>query len=458
MRPATAAWAAYLAAAGLLSGYAIARWLEALVLRQPLLYGEGAVANAARLARDRIAYVDADPQRFVAANYPPLYLHAASLGDPFVAGRLISIGATLAAAITVYLAARSAGRLVAISLAVGWLALAPVAIWGAAIKPDLLALGLTGVAVLLLDRRRDLAAVAGAAIVFAVFAKPTALLPGLSFLGWLAWADRRALSRYAFGAAAAMISVAATVALDSPPDIWRHVVVWNTLAWSPEPAVLLAIVGVIVLGIPAGIAGLAGGWQGARAAYLVGALAIVVAGGREGATVNYLLDLGLAASFALAAVADRLRQSTIFPAAAVAQLVIATAFLGPLGVAPGRTPTTGSWGDPARAGAIAAELARGGPLLVEDSGLLVANGAEPTVDDLFLWSRLVTRGTIDAAPIVEQVRARRFSAIATEVDLERIDSAAAFERQRWADLLVRAILDRYRLDRHEAALWIYVPR
>jgi hypothetical protein len=300
--------------------------------------------------------------------------------------------------------------------------------------------------------------VAGAAIVFAVFAKPTALLPGLSFLGWLAWTDRRALSRYVLGAAAAMISVAATVALDSPPDIWRHVIVWNTLAWSPQQALLLAIVAVIVLGIPAGIAALARGWQGARAAYLAGALAIVVAGGREGATVNYLLDLGLATSFALAAIADRLRQSTIFPAAALAQLLIATAFLDPLGVVPGRTPTTGSWGDPARAGTIAAELARGGPLLVEDSGLLVANGAEPTVDDLFLWSRLVTRGTIDAGPIVEQVRAGRFSAIAAEVDLERIESAAAFQRQRWADPLVRGILDRYRLDRHEGALWIYIPR
>ena len=36
--------------------------------------------------------------------------------------------------------------------------------------------------------------------------------------------------------------------------------------------------------------------------------------------------------------------------------------------------------------------------------------------------------------------------------------APAYERQRWAEPLVRAVLDRYRLDAHAGSLWIYVPR
>jgi hypothetical protein len=69
---ATVAWAAYLIPAGGLALFAFAQWLSALASRGPVLYGEGAVANAARLARDGIAYLDPDPSRFVAANYPPL--------------------------------------------------------------------------------------------------------------------------------------------------------------------------------------------------------------------------------------------------------------------------------------------------------------------------------------------------------------------------------------------------
>src|SRR6185503_4009662 len=140
---ATLAWSAYLIPASALALYALVQWLVALVNRIPVLYGEGAVANAARLARDGIAYLDPDPERFVAANYPPLYFHLASIIDPFVSGRIASIAATLAVAAMVFVTARSAGRLAAAGLAAGWLALAPVMIWGAALKPDLIALGLT---------------------------------------------------------------------------------------------------------------------------------------------------------------------------------------------------------------------------------------------------------------------------------------------------------------------------
>ena len=121
-------WVVYLAVAAALAAYAIAAWIGALLGRAAILYGEGAVANAARLARDRVAYLDLDPQRFVAANYPPLYLHIASLGDPFVAGRVASIVSTISVAALIFVAARAGGRVFASSLSLGWLALAPVAI------------------------------------------------------------------------------------------------------------------------------------------------------------------------------------------------------------------------------------------------------------------------------------------------------------------------------------------
>src|SRR5438309_6739310 len=101
----------------------------------------------------------------------------------------------------VVLSARGAGRLAAAAMGAGWLALAPVAIWGPALKPDLVALALTAAAVFILDRRRDLAAIAGSALVFAAFAKPTAIVPAIALAVWLAWTHRDLLVRFAFGLA-----------------------------------------------------------------------------------------------------------------------------------------------------------------------------------------------------------------------------------------------------------------
>jgi hypothetical protein len=452
------AWAAYLVVGGALAAYAVITWAFAFVERRPVLYGEGAVANAARLARDGVAYIDVDAERFVAANYPPLYLHLASIGDPFISGRVASIAATLLVAGLVFWVARPAGIAAAGAIAAGWIALAPVAIWGPVLKPDLVALALTVAAVVTLDRRRDLAALAGFALVFAAFAKPTALLPALALAAWLVWRDRASLARFGFGAAVAIVAAAVTVYLDSMPDAWRHVVTWNALPWSAQQAALILLLGLVVAGIPIAIAALGRGAVGARGAYLAGAVGVAVLGGREGATINYLLDLCAAVMLSLAAIAPRLRLSALAPLALLAQLAVGTLALDPLRVVPGRVPTTGAWSDPVRQDQVRLYLRADGRYLVEDSALLVRAGIAPVVDDLFLWSRLVDSGLIDAEPIVRQVRDGRINAVIAEADLEHLDSAPAYERQRWSNTLVRAILDRYRLAQQSGPLWIYEPR
>jgi hypothetical protein len=433
-------------------------WAFAFWERRPVLYGEGAVANAARLARDGIAYTDVDASSFVAANYPPLYLHLASIGDPFVSGRLASIAATLLVAGVVFWLARPAGVIAAAALAAGWIALAPVAIWGPVLKPDLLALALTVIAVVTLDRRRDLAAVAGFALVFAAFAKPTALLPAFALTGWLVWRDRTALARYGFGVAVGVVAAAVTVYLDSVPDVWRHVVTWNALSWSAEQAALIVVLGIVVIGVPAAIAVLARATVGARGAYLAGAIGVALLGGREGATINYLLDLTAAVMLSLASIAPRLRLGALMPVGLLVQLLIGTYALNPLSVVPGRPPSTGAWSDPQKGTGFALYVFGDTRVLAEDSALLVTRGIAPVVDDLFLWSRLVDRGVIDAEPILRQIRDGRIGSVVAETDLEHLEAAPAFERQRWSDALVRAVLDRYRLATRAGPLWIYEPR
>jgi hypothetical protein len=456
-RVSRAAWLAYAAIAGLVAGLALLKWGQALALAGPVLYGEGAVAHAAILTRTLATYGDAGGSVFNAANYPPLYFLLASIGDPFVTGRVLSIAATLAIAGLVAWRARPGGRLVAAALGLGWLALSPVAIWGPAVKPDLVAVALTVGAVLALERRRP--GVAAVLLVLATATKPTAIVPAIALLLWIVWRDRALLLGFVMAGAVALVAAAIALAPLGYGDLWRHVVAWNALPWTAESAFLLAIIGVVVLAALLGAALVSRGFTGPVAAYAVAAVAITALGGREGATINYLLDLAAAGSLALAAAAPVLARAPFYPIVAIANLVLAALLLDPLGLVPGRTATTGAWGDPARIASARAELASDDVVLAEDSGLLLATGHRVVVDDLFLWSRLAARGAIDPSPLLADVAAARFTAVVSEVELAQLGSAPAYERSRWDPSLVRAIDARYRLaSRSPGGLFVYRPR
>ena len=64
--------------------------------------------------------------------------------------------------------------------------------------------------------------------------------------------------------------------------------------------------------------------------------------------------------------------------------------------------------------------------------------------------------------IVDDVTPRilnsEFATVIAEVPLEGLDSAPAFERQRWSATLARAVLTAYRLDLSADHFYKYVPR
>ena len=457
IRAAAIAWYAYGAVAGMLTIVALFGWGRALVAAGPVLYGEGAVAHAALLARTFDLYRDAGGASFTAANYPPLYIVGASIGEPFITGRLLSVAATFAVALLIAWRGRGNGRTVPLIIALGWLALAPVAIWGPALKPDLVALALTVGAVLSLERRR--ASLSAVLIVLASLAKPTAIIVAIALLVWIVTRDRALVRRWSVSVAIGIVIAAVTLAPFGYADLWKHVIVWNALPWSVEQAALLAFLGVVLLAALVGGAIVTRAIRGPIAAYCVAGAVIVLLGGREGATINYLLDLSAATSLALVSAAPALARAPHYPAIALVNLVLAVALIDPLGIVPGRTATTGAWGDPARITSVAAALAGDESVLAEDSGLLVATGHRVVIDDLFLWSRLVVQGTIDPLPLLEDVRAARFTAIVSEADLGKLGEAAAYERARWEPSLVQATLVRYRLaSRLPGGLFVYRPR
>ena len=88
------------------------------------------------------------------------------------------------------------------------------------------------------------------------------------------------------------------------------------LAWAAFFAFAL-----LVLAVPIGTATWARAGGGAVAAYLAGAVGVLLLGGREGATINYFLDLSAALALTATTVAPRLSLSARYPIASVLQIM-----------------------------------------------------------------------------------------------------------------------------------------
>jgi hypothetical protein len=427
-------------------------WLAALASGGPVLYGEGAVAHAAAIiARGGDPYGVERPEAFVAANYPPLAFVVAALGEgvgPFFALRLASIVATLGIAVAI--AWRTRRAVPALALAASFVALFPVEVWGSAHKPDPLAMALTAVAVLAAGPGWRAAGVAGAAAALAVFAKPTSLLPLAAVFAYLAWREPRVALRSGLVAVvAAAVLGALSLARFDPAGMLEHIVRRNALPLEVGQLPSLILAALLSVGAFA-VSGALTRDPRLRA-YIAGAALVILLGAREGATINYFLDLAVASSFGLATVAARATGPAL-PLALLVQLVLGAALFRPLDP----SATIGAWGDPRRV-ALAADLARTSPHLVEDSGVLVANGIDPVVDDLFLWSRLVAAGArVD--DVTPRVARAEFATVIAEVPLDALDAAPGYERQRWPAALAGAVLASYRLDSAREHSYRYVPR
>jgi hypothetical protein len=226
------------------------------------------------------------------------------------------------------------------------------------------------------------------------------------------------------------------------------VIEWNALPWRIELAWPLVFIALLVLAVPIMTVVITRAGGGAIGAYLVGAVSVLFLGGREGATVNYFLDLSAGLALAAATIAPRLSLGVRYPVASVAQLAIGFVLLNPFPTTPSLLSPTGKWADPSFVAYMRDFVP--GTVLAEDSGLLVATGREPIVDDLFLWSRNYASGKsfLEGPRLLEAVRGGLFDAIVSEVELARLDVAPGYERQRWHPDLVAAVIERYQPPMH----------
>ena len=448
-RGGTAAWLALLVVAGLIAIPALWTWAAAPGYPGPLEYGEGSVAHAGQLiARGADPYAPQPQGTFVAAIYPPVSYLIAAAGErfgPFVGLRIAALAATIAVAGLVGVAARRQGA-AALALGVAYLATLPVRGWAGAHRPDDLAVLFTAGAVLAAGSSWRRAAGAGVLGALAIFTKQTAIVPLAFVLIYLLVWDRTAGRRLAVALGMSVVALSALSALFFwPGDVLDHVVGRNATEFSVDDALAFATLAIVAMGgfvlVAARVA------SGRMRAYLVGALAVVLLAGRAGASINFELDLAAAAVLGIAS-APTVRGFGI-PLVLAAQLVFVSAIatFGPIhgGAAAIAAPLP-----PAPA------LTLGAHHLAEDSGVLIAVGVEPEVDELFVWSHLVALGRFPDQ-VTPRVERGEFATITSSAPLDELGSWP-IQRQRWLPALVQAVLARYRLDSAGPGYYRYVPR
>ena len=451
--------------------------LSILFFPHDLIYGEGFVLRDAAMLRDgKSPYAPIDGLPAVVANYPPVYLAATAiamipLGKSFLAGRAVSIVATLGCAFLVWRIARRASRRgggadesgsgcsARVALFAPLLFLADVVIyyWSPYARVDMLALALELAALDAfhgaLAGERDGAAsdraparaidprlIRGLALsVLAVFTRPTAIAAPVALVIALTLARDGRLAAMAGGAFAGTALIAG-LALNAATsgEFLRHTITYNANAfrWGELASLVLdfatphapLLLGAAAFFVMRGASRAGAAPSAARsdlgstllATYFACACALALLVGKVGSSANYFLQ-AVAAGAILFGVAlgrtsgDGSARRILLLAACAGPLLFATVpFSRALELrmnpfpAMGRTPGA----DDRTAGDDVMAIVRdaGGEVLIEDAGFLVRAGKTVWASPLQL-AYLEEQGLYDPAPLAAMIRRREFAAI-----------------------------------------------
>lgn len=333
------------------------------LLYETAAYATVEVIDAGLNPYARLVY-DAPP--FVLTMYTPTYYYLVSAlpaheGNVFFAGRLLSLVATLVAALCLLIASGRASWSIGV-VAVGlFFALWPVSQWAAYVKSDTTALAFSalGVAALHLSRGRAwLLALAALSCVVAISCKQSYIAASAAGALFLLFRDRRSFAIFAAWGAALGLGFLAYATQNWGPGFWFSTVTATgqeitlsyalTIAGLSGPKPLL----VIVLGIATLLAVLASRREGLevvkRSPYLVyAATSCFVCGatlGKMGSSTNYLIEPWLALLMWTAfALSDLPKSALARPLAALAVVALLLASIADL---TGARELEYSWLDP----------------------------------------------------------------------------------------------------------------
>jgi hypothetical protein len=212
-------------------------------------YVEGIVWQQALLIPGPRMYGPIDHLPFIVFEYPPVY-HLASRAvmafgvDPLAAGRIVSLAATAAIAITIawLVAAELAGRVGRSAVLVGAvtgallpLSLGPVEMWFDLMRVDMLAIALAFVGVMFVvraERQPAWLALAMPAFVLSVYTKQTELAAPASALAMLLLVRPRAAIVAGLGGCVLGLGALAWLEWLTAGGFLRHIISYNIDTWS----------------------------------------------------------------------------------------------------------------------------------------------------------------------------------------------------------------------------------
>lgn len=414
--------------------------------------------------------------RFIAGNYPPLYLLLWALkpGDAagYPWGRILSL---LASGVTAVAGAVAVARCVpgnawlkSMSGIIGgalFIATVPVMQQLTIAKPDMVALALATVALATFNCHHGRAGLvaSGVFMALALLTKQSLFFVAGALLIAALRRGRRAF--LSFSAALALVGIGGLAFLLSVagPALFEHLVIYNRRDWGHERLLALDAKFIkvhwplLVTSVVYGLWALRFRPRSPLTYFPLLALGTLLTIGVEGAYRNYYLELCLALALGTALALGSLVASSsrlAIPGAAVtAGLVTLYAFLLYTQVLP--TGYLANVHDPkqlARGDRFSKLLARvdaaPDPVLSDEAGLLAMRGRTPVLDDPFLAKLMRAKGRWDAAAIVAGLRRRSYSLFVPSVT----DGRSL--RAQWGDAFVDALEANY----ERGPDGVYAPR
>jgi hypothetical protein len=436
------------------------------------MYGESVVREiASRVVRGEALYPSPDHLPLLVTAYGPVFYLVAGeaqriFGEGYMAGRVLSLAATLGAASLLAWTVRSgSGRWFGGLLAAGLFLTQNMTIllWAPLHRVDPLALCFTlGGLALAISGRAHLAAVA---LVLAVLTKQTYLAAPVAVCLAL-WPARRAMVSFTGVFIAGLGGVVVAAQVNSGGWFLWHTVLANANPY--EERYLWAMLGLFLHfnGLPllAAASLFSLPWRhGERIwrIYFLLLLPTILAFGKLGASSNYWLELTAAIAALIGLLADRLamcpraRGAVTEPALA---LMVVGSLLVPI---PGyqaavrdalRTlPSGGDANQRAQLQVAALIAAEPGEVLTDDPALVVAAG-RPVYFEFLIFQLLADQGVWDPHPIVEEIQARRFDLVVLSTPLD-----APGELVRWPAAVGAVLRSEYAPAGQQDGYWLYRP-
>lgn len=394
--------------------------------------------DAVHILSGRPVYADANDFPFIVSNYPPLFALLSSLllprlGVSLTASRVVaSLSTLLCAALVGAIVFQGCRSKVAGAICGGtFLGSMFVYQWGAWGRVDSTAILFSLLAILVAQRWENWRGITLATLVclLSLFTKQTQWAAPLAIFVWLL--SRRHWRR-ALGFALLLGGVGGLIVLGlnalTSGEILRHLVLYNTLPYSPRALLGYWRAFAVTHGVLAGIAvvyvvtSLARRRLSLPVVYFAAVAVLTVAAGRAGASSNYFLEL-IAASLILCGLLwgelskEGGYSSAVVPVALVVQLLWFWAFPhSPLRVhynplrSFGYTPQAADVQSCERIDDYVAEA--GGEILTEGGGFALKNGKELYCSP-WLLSALEPTGLVDEGllRLEEALGQRRFSLV-----------------------------------------------